>query len=72
DRFDVDAGGTARLEARWGLTGSDHEAGVDLHYTRLEQAVEGEGYDAIAAALSATVADLAREIAGAIRQAHGG
>jgi uncharacterized lipoprotein YmbA len=68
DRFDVDAQGTARLETRWGLTGPDHEAGVDIRYSRFEHAVEDEGYDALVTALSATIADLAREIADAIRE----
>lgn len=70
DRFDVDSAGVARLEARWGLTGPDYESGVDPHYSRVKRVVEGKDYDAIVTALSATVADFAREIALAIHRAN--
>lgn len=69
DRFDVDSAGSARLEARWILTGPDYEASNEVRYSRIARPVEGEKHDDIVAALSVTVADFAREIAQALRQA---
>lgn len=70
ERFDVDADGVAWLEARWGLTGPVANAGAELHETRLSRPVEGGTVDDQVRALSATVGDLAREIAGAVRDAR--
>lgn len=69
ERFDVDAEGAAYLDARWGLTGGDPDAGIELHETHVSRPVEGDGVDAQVRALSATVGDLAREIAAALRGA---
>ncbi len=68
DRFDVAADGVARLQGRWGLTGPNYEERIETRDVWIERPVNGEGYEAIAAALSETVAELARDIARAIQE----
>ncbi len=68
DRFDVAADGIARLEGRWRLTGPSYEERIAIQAAWIERPVDGEGYEAIAGALSETVAELARDIARAIQE----
>ena len=67
ERFDVDQNDTARLVARWGLTGPEPDAGFALRDVQIQRPCDGKDYDARVRALSATVGDLAREIADVVR-----
>ena len=65
-RFDS-ANGQAVLEARWNVTTSDLRDIVATRRSELTRSVNGEEYASIARAMSATVGDLSRLIADAIR-----
>ena len=65
-RFDRDAAGRVILKARW-VVSKGREEGRDSSFVAREssisQAVAGEDYDSVAAAMSAAVGTLSREIA---------
>lgn len=65
-RFDVEAG-EAVLEARWALYGGDGATEAGSGRSRFVHAVEGEGYGALVAAMSACLSELSREIANDLR-----
>lgn len=66
-KFERDTEGFATLIARWALLGEDGEELVTMQRSVFQQPAPAEDYDAIAAALSTTVARLSQEIAAAIQ-----
>jgi uncharacterized protein len=66
-KFERDTEGLVTLIARWALLGEDGEEVVTMQRSVFQQPAPADDYDAIAAALSATLADLTQEIAAAIR-----
>jgi uncharacterized protein len=66
-KFERDAEGLVTLIARWALLGEDGQELVTMQRSIFQQPAPADDYDAIAAALSTTVAQLSQEIAGAIR-----
>jgi hypothetical protein len=66
-KFERDAEGLVTLIARWALLGGDGQELVTMQRSVFQQPAPADDYDAIAAALSTTVAQLSQEIAGAIR-----
>jgi uncharacterized lipoprotein YmbA len=62
-RFDVDATGAATLAARWQLYAPSAPRALLVADDTLQQRVEGRGFDAYAAALSAVLAELGDRIA---------
>jgi hypothetical protein len=65
-RFDADVGGPAVLGARWEILDNDGRS-LLVRRSTFTEPVTGEGYGAVATAMSRTVAALSREIATAIR-----
>lgn len=65
-RFDVDATGLATLIARWRIYGRNTPQPLLVADESLQRQADGSGYEAGAAALSATLADLADRLAGAV------
>jgi len=68
-RFDSEDG-AAVLDARWSLARGQPKRTVLARSSRHVRPVVGDGYRATAVAMSATVADLSREIVAAIRAAQ--
>lgn len=68
-RFDAEDG-AAILDARWSLARGRPKQTILARSSRHVRPVSGEGYRATAVAMSATVADLSREIVAAIREAQ--
>jgi len=68
-RFEADASGTVLLDATWRLDRAD--ARVDGGATRITEQAEGPGRAAAVAAHSRALAELSREIEGAVRRAAG-
>jgi hypothetical protein len=66
-KFERDAEGLVTLIARWALLSEDGQELVTMQRSVFQQPAPAGDYDAIAAALSTTVAQLSQEIAGAIR-----
>jgi uncharacterized lipoprotein YmbA len=66
-KFERDAEGLVTLIARWALIGGNGEELVTMQRSVFQQPAPADDYDAIAAALSTTVAQLSQEIAAAIR-----
>lgn len=64
-RFDADVGGPAILAARWEIFDDDGKSLV-VDRSTFTETVEGDGYGAVATAMSRTVAAFSREIAMAI------
>lgn len=62
-RFEVDAAGTAILEAQWRILRTGDDLEVVFRRSEHRQAVAGEGYPAITAALNETLHGLSRDIA---------
>jgi uncharacterized lipoprotein YmbA len=65
-RFDVDAAGEAALATRWQLYAPSAPRALLVADDTLQQRVEGRGFGAYAAALSAALADLGDRIARAV------
>lgn len=66
-RFDADAAGKTVLTARWAVVGPEEHEVLHLARSSFEETVPAAGYGARVAALSRALAQLAREIADAIR-----
>jgi uncharacterized lipoprotein YmbA len=66
-KFERDAEGLATLIARWVLLDGDGQEMLAMQRSIFQQPAPADDYDAIAAALSTTVAQLSQTIAGAIR-----
>jgi hypothetical protein len=64
-RFDADVGGPAILAARWEIFDDDGKSLV-VDRSTFTETVEGDGYGAVATAMSRTVAAFSQEIAAAI------
>jgi hypothetical protein len=64
-RFDADVGGPAVLGARWEIFDNDGKSLV-VDRSTFTETVEGDGYGAVATAMSRTVAAFSQEIAAAI------
>jgi uncharacterized lipoprotein YmbA len=62
-RFDVDAAGEAALATRWQLYARSAPRALLVADDTLQRRVEGRGFDAYAASLSAALADLGDRIA---------
>jgi uncharacterized protein len=69
-RFDVDAAGEATLAARWQLYARSVPRALLIADDTLQRRIEGEGYDAYAASLSAVLADLGDRIAREVNSAR--
>lgn len=69
-RFEVDAGGQAVLEAMWSLSRDGAEVGA--RSVRITEAAGAPDQGAAVAALSRTLAELSRDIAGGVRVARSG
>ena len=69
-RFDVDATGEATLAARWQLYARSAPRALLIADDTLQRRIEGEGYDAYAASLSAVLADLGDRIARGVNSAR--
>jgi uncharacterized lipoprotein YmbA len=69
-RFDVDATGAATLAARWQVYSRSAAKGLLVTNDALRRPAESSGYDAYAAALSATLADLSDRIAQEVNSAR--
>jgi uncharacterized protein len=65
-RFDVDAAGMATLAARWQLIDRTAQRAIVASEDVLQRQADGGSYEAHAAALSGTLADLADRIAAAV------
>jgi uncharacterized lipoprotein YmbA len=72
-RFESVPGEAATLDALWQVrrVGADTDAGATIGRTTLREPVQGEGYDALAAAHSRAIAGMSRDIAAAIRAEAG-
>jgi uncharacterized lipoprotein YmbA len=72
-RFESVPGEAATLDALWQVrrVGADADAGATIGRTTLREPVQGEGYDALAAAHSRAIAGMSRDIAAAIRAEAG-
>lgn len=66
-RFDGTLGGSASLVARWSITGKDGSVVAATTKSTINVPTGAAGYEALAAALSQTIAGLCREIAAAIK-----
>ncbi|MHC5034407.1 MAG: PqiC family protein, partial [Planctomycetota bacterium] len=66
-RFDGQLGERALLEARWTILRGDGDGALVRRKSSFEAPTDGEGYEALVAAHSRTLADLAREMAAALR-----
>jgi uncharacterized lipoprotein YmbA len=66
-RFDVEAGGNARLDARWAIFGEDGKTMLLKGKSSYVEPVGSADYGAMVAAESRTLEALSREIAAAIR-----
>ena len=66
-RFDVEAG-EALLDARWTVYRAGAQQPEAAHRSRITRPLEGEGYGAVAAAMSECLADLSSEIAARVRE----
>ncbi|MCH8148751.1 MAG: membrane integrity-associated transporter subunit PqiC, partial [Planctomycetes bacterium] len=66
-RFDGTLGGNASLVARWSITGIDGTVVTAMTKSTINVPTSAAGYEALAAALSQTIAELSREIAAAIK-----
>lgn len=66
-RFDGQLGGDVSLVARWTVFGKDGKQTLLLRRSQFVQPTGDPDHEAMVAALSRTLADLSREIAGAIR-----
>ncbi len=62
-RFEVDAAGTAVLEAQWRILRTGDDLEILFRRSEHRQAVAGEGYPAITVALNETLHALSRDIA---------
>jgi uncharacterized lipoprotein YmbA len=62
-RFDGDSAGTAYLSARWTLYRGDGEEVLEMKKSSFSEASISQEYEALASALSKTLADLSRRIA---------
>ena len=69
-RFDVDATGEATLAARWQLYARSTAQALLVADETLQRRIEGQGYDAYAAALSGVLADLGDRIAREVNSAR--
>jgi uncharacterized protein len=69
-RFDVDATGAATLAARWQLYARSAPRALLVADDTLQRQIEGRGYDAYAASLSAVLADLSDRIAQEVNSAR--
>ena len=69
-RFDVDATGAATLAARWQLYARSAPRALLVADDTLQRQIEGRGYDAYAASLSAVLADLGDRIAREVNSAR--
>jgi uncharacterized lipoprotein YmbA len=66
-RFDGELGGNARLIARWTVFGGRDKKVHAMQSSRISEPSGGGGYEAMVAAQSRALANLSREIAGAIK-----
>jgi len=66
-RFEMGHDGRVWLQVRWGILAGEGDRLLSIRSSSFSHTVNGEGYDAIAAAMSAEIADLSREIADTIR-----
>jgi uncharacterized lipoprotein YmbA len=66
-KFERDAEGLVTLIARWALLGGDGQELLAMQRSLFQQPAPADDHDAIAAAMSTTVAQLSQTIAGAIR-----
>ena len=69
-RFDVDATGEATLAARWQLYARSSPRALIVADETLQRRIDGQGYDAYAASLSAVLADLGDRIARDVNSAR--
>lgn len=65
-RFEGELGGTVSLEARWSILGEEDKKTLMTKKTVLSVATESQEYEGLVSAQSRVLADLSREIAGAI------
>jgi uncharacterized lipoprotein YmbA len=70
DRFDVEAGRVV-LSARWSLTSPARGGDARVDQRTLEMPVDGDGYAAIARAMSRALGELSGQIADAVRKPIG-
>lgn len=68
-RFDLDDRGAVVLTAQWNLVGRTKDTVIVSRKSTVTSVPPGDGAEAVAAAMSAALADLSREIAGALIQA---
>src|SRR5512132_360436 len=69
-RFDVDSTGEATLAARWQLYARSSPRALIVAEETLRRHIDGQGYDAYAASLSAVLADLGDRIARDVNSAR--
>lgn len=70
-RFDVTTDGLATLAARWQVYDRTAQRAVTVTEATFTQQAKGSGYEAYAAALSATLAELSGRLAAAVEAARG-
>jgi hypothetical protein len=67
-RFDAGADGKVRLKARWSLYGQDQRELLAVRQSSITHTLQGEGFEAMAIAMSEAVSELAREVAAEIKR----
>jgi uncharacterized protein len=70
ERFDVDTANMATLVARWELRKAKPDQGLDTRESQFSHTASSSSGEAVAAALSENVADLAQQIALAVEEAQ--
>ncbi len=70
EQFDADKTGTAELVTRWDLRTPKNDQVLASHESQFSHPANSRGGDAVAAALSADLAELGEQIASAIAQAR--
>jgi uncharacterized lipoprotein YmbA len=69
-RFELGPTGAAHLVVRWGVKGTKEEEVMHAAESRFTETVEGDGTQAIVAALSKLLSDFSEEAAAEIRRVH--
>lgn len=69
ESFERDPAGSVTLVARWSVFKADGRTALAMRRTSYRQNVDGQDYEGTVAAMSRALADLGRDIAGAIRGA---
>jgi uncharacterized protein len=69
-RFEANGTREAQLAARWSVFAADKRVSIQNRESRISRPLQAQSTDAAVAALSATLGDLSREIADAVKSIH--